>query len=110
MLQAIHNCQKVIQLCTNILLDGPGSKQSYEQDVTYYNFEDVWHSHNSLPEKMQITIGLPDLPTKKIAIYNSLAFARHEVVTFNINTPFVEVSFAHLFLHIKDKLFFVLWY
>ncbi|XP_066143085.1 alpha-mannosidase 2 [Euwallacea fornicatus] len=91
MLQAIHNCQRVTQLCTNILLEGSGSKEPYEQDVTYYNFEDVWHAHNSLPEKLQITIGLPDLPSKKIVIYNSLAFARHEVVTFNINTQFVEV-------------------
>lgn len=92
MLQSIHNCQRVIQLCANILLEGAGSQEPYEQDVTYYNFEDVWHSHNNLPEKMQITIGLPDLPSKKIVIYNSLAFARHEVVTFNINTAFVEVS------------------
>ncbi|XP_050305536.1 alpha-mannosidase 2 [Anthonomus grandis grandis] len=91
MLRSIHNCQRVIQLCANILLEGSGSQEPYEQDVTYYNFEDVWHSHNSLPEKMQITIGLPDLPSKKVVIYNSLAFSRHEAVTFNVNTPFVEV-------------------
>ncbi|CAG9763918.1 unnamed protein product [Ceutorhynchus assimilis] len=83
LLQAIHNCQHIIQLCVNNLLG--------DDVITHYNFEDVWHSHNSLPEKMQITIGLPDLPSKKIVIFNSLAFARHEVVSFNVNTPFVEV-------------------
>lgn len=91
MLQSIHNCQKVIQLCANILLEGTGSQGPYEQESSYYNFEDVWHSHNTLPERAQITIGLPDLPSKKVVIYNSLAFARHEVVSFHINTPFVEV-------------------
>ncbi|XP_030764706.1 alpha-mannosidase 2 isoform X1 [Sitophilus oryzae] len=91
LLDSIHNCQRVIQLCTNILLEGTGSQGPYEQDVNYYSFEDVWHSHNSLPERLQITIGVPDLPTKKIVIYNSLAFARHEVVTFHINIPFIKV-------------------
>ncbi|KAH1015266.1 alpha-mannosidase 2 isoform X1 [Dendroctonus ponderosae] len=91
MLLAIHDCQRIIQHCVNVLLEGPGSQQSLKDDVTHYNFDDVWHSHNTLPEKMQITIGVPDLPSKKIVIYNSLAFARHEVVTFNINTQFIEV-------------------
>ncbi|KAL1514294.1 hypothetical protein ABEB36_003573 [Hypothenemus hampei] len=91
LLQSIHNCQRVIQLCVNILLEGSGAQNSYQQDVTYYNLEEVWHSHNSLPERLQITIGLPHLPSKTIAIYNSLAFDRQEVVIFNINTPFIEV-------------------
>lgn len=93
MLQAIHDCQRIIQFCVNVLLEGSASSQSLKHDVVHYNFDDVWHSHNTLPEKMQITIGLPDLPSKKIVIHNSLAFARHEVVTFNINTQFIEVSY-----------------
>ncbi|ERL90403.1 hypothetical protein D910_07752 [Dendroctonus ponderosae] len=95
MLLAIHDCQRIIQHCVNVLLEGPGSQQSLKDDVTHYNFDDVWHSHNTLPEKMQITIGVPDLPSKKIVIYNSLAFARHEVVTFNINTQFIENNKKH---------------
>ncbi|KAF7264976.1 hypothetical protein GWI33_021784, partial [Rhynchophorus ferrugineus] len=91
LLTSIHNCQRVIQLCTNVLLEGMGSQGPFEQDTSYYNFEDIWHSHNNLPERMQITIGVPDLPTKKVVIYNSLAFTRHEVVTFHINTPFIEI-------------------
>ncbi|XP_060536226.1 alpha-mannosidase 2-like [Cylas formicarius] len=91
LLSSIHNCQKVIQLCANILLESVGTDGPYEQDVAYYNFEDVWHSHNNLPERLQITIGLPNLPTKKIVIYNSLSFTRHEVLTFYVNTPFIEV-------------------
>ncbi|CAG9818669.1 unnamed protein product [Phaedon cochleariae] len=94
MLRAISGCQKVIQLCTHIMLNGVDNELP-NKDTSYYNVDDVRHSHDALPEHYQITIGVPEMTTKKVAIYNSLTSARHEVVTFHVSTPFIEVTDFH---------------
>ncbi|KAJ8936612.1 hypothetical protein NQ314_012227 [Rhamnusium bicolor] len=91
MLSAISGCQRVIQICTHILLNGLGAEVP-SKDVNYYNIDDVRHSHDAISEHYQITIGVPEMRTKKIVIFNPLTFARHEVVTFYVSTPFVEVT------------------
>lgn len=91
MLNAISNCQQVIQTCAHILLNGPGAEVP-TKDTNYYNIDDIRQSHNALPEHYQITIGVPEMRTKRIVVYNSLTFTRHEVVTFHVSTPFIEVG------------------
>ncbi|KAJ8977950.1 hypothetical protein NQ317_008141 [Molorchus minor] len=91
MLSAINSCQRIIQICTHILLNGLEAEVP-DKDVNYYNIDDVRHSHNALPEHYQITIGVPELRTKSVVIYNPLTFTRHEVVTFYVSTPFIELT------------------
>lgn len=90
MLSAISGCQRVIQICTHILLNGLGAEVP-ARDINYYNIDDVRHSHDSLSDHYQITIGVPEMRTKRIVIFNPLTMTRHEVVTFYVSTPFVEV-------------------
>lgn len=90
MLSAIQGCQKVIQICTHLLLKTSGSSVS-TINSKYYNIDDIMHSQNVNSEHFQITIGIPEIRSKKVVIYNSLPFTRREVVTFHISTPFVEV-------------------
>ncbi|KAG5876752.1 hypothetical protein JTB14_033084 [Gonioctena quinquepunctata] len=68
-LSAINGCQHVIQICAHILLKGIGAE---------------------IPNK-DITIGVPEIRTKKIVIFNPLTFSRQEVVTFHVSTPYIEV-------------------
>lgn len=97
MLSAISGCQRVIQTCAHILLNGLGAEVP-SKDINYYNIDDIRHSYNSLPEHYQITIGVPEMRTKKVVIYNPLTFTRHEVVTFQVSTAFVEVGRFNSFL------------
>lgn len=90
MLQAIKDCQFVIQQCANLLLSGPGIDIDWS-DTLYYNIDDIRTGHDTLPEQYTITIG-PELSTKKVVIYNSLTFTRKEVVIFLVSTPFIEVT------------------
>lgn len=90
MLQAIKASQNIIQHCTNMLLMGPFDKNS-EIDTLHYNIDDIRHSHDALAERHTIAIG-PELSIKKVVIYNSLSFERHEVASFIVSTAFVEVT------------------
>ncbi|CAH0550775.1 unnamed protein product [Brassicogethes aeneus] len=91
MLLAINGCQKVLQICTHVLLNGYNA-DTPNLDMSYYTIDDLMHSHDSLIEHSQITIGVPYMPTKKVVIFNPLAFKRTEVVSFHVSTPFVEVT------------------
>lgn len=90
MLLAIKDCQFVIQQCTNLLLSGPGIDLDWS-DTLYYNVDDIRTHHDTLSEQYTITIG-PELSTKRVVIYNSLAFTRKEVVKLIVSTPFIEVT------------------
>lgn len=102
MLSAISSCQKVIQISTHILLNGQNADVP-NKDAKFYNIDDIRHSYDALSEHYQITIGVPDMRTKRIVIFNSLTFTRHETVTFHVSTPFVEVRIL-LIRHWSQKL------
>lgn len=89
MLDALKSTHRVIEKCAQVLLSGPGSEAPVLEDIRY-NVDDVRHSHDSLPERHTITIGYP-VTDKRLVVYNSLTFARREVVTFIVSTPYVEV-------------------
>ncbi|EFA06316.1 alpha-mannosidase 2 [Tribolium castaneum] len=89
MLAALNNCHHVIQHSAHILFSGKDA-ETPDHSALFYNIDDVRHSHDTIGEKYQITIG-PELRTKRIAIFNSLTFSRVEVVTFHVSTPYVEV-------------------
>lgn len=89
MLLAILNCQNVIQRSVNVLLSGPGSDVPGSETI-FYNIDDSRRTFDAIAEQHTITIG-PELNTKKVVIFNSLAFTRHEVVTFFVSTPYIQV-------------------
>nr|CAH7768407.1 unnamed protein product [Callosobruchus chinensis] len=94
MLSAINSCHRVIQLCAHVLLRGPGAPEA-NANSAYYSVDDVRHSHGDLPERHQITIGVPEVPSKKVVLYNSMTFHRKEAVTFHVSTPHLEVVDFH---------------
>lgn len=89
MLQALKDTQKVLQYSANLLLMGPGADIPGIV-VSHYSLDDVRHNHDAIGEKHTITIGL-EVSIKKLLVFNSLPFARHELVSFIVSTPFVEV-------------------
>ncbi|GLV40323.1 alpha-Mannosidase class II a [Carabus blaptoides fortunei] len=90
MLTAIVNAQLVIQQSVNVLLSGPNPNM-FDSDIVHYNIDDIRRSQDSLPEKYIITIGR-GAPIKRVVMYNSLTFTRHEVITLLVSTPFVQVT------------------
>lgn len=87
--KAVQDCQNIIQISTNILLNGIDADVQGSETV-HYQIDDVRHAHDALEDRQTITIG-PELSTKKIVLYNTLTFTRVEVVTFFVSTPFMEV-------------------
>lgn len=87
--KALQNTHNIIQLCTNMLLNGPDADVQNSDNV-HYQIDDVRYTRSSLEDRHTITIG-PEISTKNIVIYNSLAFARTEIVSFYVSTAFVEV-------------------
>ncbi|XP_022909710.2 alpha-mannosidase 2 [Onthophagus taurus] len=90
MLEAIQNCQMILQICTKILL----SKENIDNlntQLTYFNIDDIRTSLENLPEQYTITIG-KELRTKRIVLYNSLTFSRKEIVTFIVSTPYIQLT------------------
>lgn len=90
MLTAVVSAQHVIQQSVNVLLSGPDAHM-FDSEIVHYNIDDVRRSQDSLPEKYIITIG-KGAPIKRVVVYNSLTFTRHEVITLLVSTPFVQVS------------------
>lgn len=104
MLAAINGCQRVIQICAHILLNGPEAGLP-TLDLTFFNIDEIRPTYDSLGEHYEIMIGVPEIRTKRIVIYNSLTFTRHEVVNFHVSTPFIEVclilSIALAFVQVR---------
>ncbi|XP_025832856.1 alpha-mannosidase 2 isoform X2 [Agrilus planipennis] len=87
MLASIKGLQHVIQASVNSLLL---NNYPMTTDEVVYKVDDIWRSHDKAPERYTITIG-PELSTKYIVLYNSLPQARHEVISFVVSTPFLQV-------------------
>lgn len=92
MLAAILGVKQVIQQSANILLKGP-NPDIFSSDMPHYNIDDMRRSQDALPERYIITIG-KGAPIKRIVVYNSLTFTRHEVVMLLVSTPFIQVLFV----------------
>lgn len=90
MMTAILGVKQVIQQSVNILLRGPNN-DIISPESSHYNIDDMRRSHDALPERYIITIG-KGAPIKRIVVYNSLTFTRHEAVSLLVSTPFVQVS------------------
>lgn len=84
---AIKNCQAVIQQSAYYLL----AKPSNMEETHNIYFGDVWRRYNEIPSKITITFDYLS-PSRKIVLYNSLPFTRHEVLTVFVSSPHVEVS------------------
>ncbi len=90
MLYAINTCQFILQQCTQLLLSNEAIPAA-EKEMLFFNIDDVRHGFNETAQHSQITIG-PELPSKKVVIFNPSTFTRTEVVTFYVSTAYVEVS------------------
>lgn len=87
---ALIGTQHVIQQSANVLLSGPSSGNP-GLEIVHYNIDDTIRNHDTLPERIIIMIGR-GAAFKKIVVFNSLTFTRHEVVRFLVSTPFIKVT------------------
>ncbi|KAK7790667.1 hypothetical protein R5R35_002442 [Gryllus longicercus] len=92
MLEAIKLSQHIMQQAAHFLLSS-NSQGSYQPDpeAVYFDLDDQRKQHHSLPEKITITIA-EGVEPKKVVIFNSLTWTRQEMVTIQINTPYVKVT------------------
>lgn len=89
LLTAIRHCQSAIQQAAYYLLKQPPIMDQTQDDI-YFDVDDIWRQHDEIPSK--ITIALDDVsPSRKIVLYNALAFRRHEIFTVLVSSPHVEV-------------------
>lgn len=92
MLSSIINCQHVLQQAANVLLNGPSSGRP-GLEIVHYNVDDTIRTHDSLPDRFIVMIGKGmSFNTKKVVVFNSLTFTRHEVVKLLVSTQFVQVG------------------
>ncbi|KAL4705749.1 hypothetical protein ACJJTC_018348 [Scirpophaga incertulas] len=89
MLAAIKHCQSAIQQAAYYLLKQPQVLEQTQEDV-YFDVDDIWRRHNEIPTRITIALDVVS-PSRRIVIYNALAFKRHEIFTVLVSTPHVEV-------------------
>lgn len=89
MLQAIKDSQSVIQQAAYYLLKQPAIVDQNQEDI-YFDVDDIWRKNNEIPAR--ITIALDDVsPSRRLVLYNALAFKRQEILTVFVSSPHVEV-------------------
>ncbi|XP_045502615.1 alpha-mannosidase 2 [Colias croceus] len=87
--QAIKDCQSVIQQAAYYLLKQPAIQDQTQEDI-YFDIDDIWQRHDEIPTR--ITIALDEVsPSRRIVLYNALAFKRQEILTVIVSSPHVEV-------------------
>ncbi|XP_047525382.1 alpha-mannosidase 2 [Pieris napi] len=89
MLQAIKDSQSVIQQAAFYLLKQPAIIDQNQEDI-YFEVDDIWRKNNEIPAR--ITIALDEVsPSRRLVLYNALAFRRQEIITVFVSSPHVEV-------------------
>lgn len=88
--QAIQHCQSAIQQAAYHLLKQPPLLEQTEPDV-YFDVDDIWRAHDEVPSRITIALDVMS-QSRRIVLYNPLAFTRHEVFTVIVSSPHVEVS------------------
>ncbi|CAK1552286.1 unnamed protein product [Leptosia nina] len=89
--QAIKNSQSVIQQAAYYLLKQPVVQDQTQEDI-YFEVDDIWRKHDEIPAR--ITIALDEVsPSRRIVLYNALAFKRHDILTVFVSSPHVGEVF-----------------
>ncbi|CAH0728275.1 unnamed protein product, partial [Brenthis ino] len=89
MLEAIKYCQSAIQQAAYYLLKQPAIQDQTQEDV-YFDVDDIWRKHDEIPTRITIALDVMS-PSRRILLYNALAFKRYEIFTVFVSTPHVEV-------------------
>ncbi|XP_052756455.1 alpha-mannosidase 2 [Galleria mellonella] len=89
MLTAIKYSQSAIQQAAYYLLKQPPLIEQTQEDI-YFDVDDIWRRHDEIPGRITIALDIV-LPSKRLVLYNSLSFKRHEVLTVLVSSPHVEV-------------------
>lgn len=89
MVEGIKNCKFVMQQAVYRLLTQPNIYQA-DPSFTYFNMDDSRSAGND--ESRSVIIIGDEVPSKYIAIHNSLPKERTELVEFFIAKPFVTVT------------------
>lgn len=64
-----------------------------ETDTVFFNVDDVWQDHHSLPDSISVTLGKHlAVDSRRIVLFNSLSWSRKEVVYLQVSTPYVKVT------------------
>lgn len=71
----------------------PQSIPSVNETTTFYNLDDIIGPYDSIPQRKVIKIN-EKIPVKQVVLFNSLSFARSDVVRLLISAPFVQVSIS----------------
>lgn len=89
MLSAIKYSQSAIQQAAYYLLKEPPIQDQTQDDI-YFDVDDIWRKHDEIPARITIALDVVS-PSRKIVLYNALAFNRHEILTVLVSSPHVEV-------------------
>lgn len=90
MLTAIKYSQSAIQQAAYYLLQQPAIMDQTQDDI-YFDVDDIWRTHDEIPTRITIALDVVS-PSRRIILYNALAFRRHEIMTVLVSSPHVEVS------------------
>lgn len=90
MLTAIKYSQSAIQQAAYYLLNQPLIVDQAQEDI-YFDVDDIWRSHDEIPTRITIALDVVS-PSRRIVLFNALAFRRHEIMTVLVSSPHVEVS------------------
>ncbi|XP_050551636.1 alpha-mannosidase 2 isoform X1 [Spodoptera frugiperda] len=89
MLTAIKYSQSAIQQAAYYLLNQPLIVDQAQDDI-YFDVDDIWRVHDEIPTRITIALDVVS-PSRRIVLYNALAFKRHEIFTVLVSSPHVEV-------------------
>ncbi|XP_047033618.1 alpha-mannosidase 2 isoform X2 [Helicoverpa zea] len=90
LLTAIKYSQSAIQQAAYYLLNQPLIVDQPQEDI-YFDVDDIWRSHDEIPTRITIALDAVS-PSRRIVLYNALAFKRHEIMTLLVSSPHVEIS------------------
>lgn len=89
----IVGCQHVIQMSAYALLAPRNEHAVPETDSMFFNVDDVWQDHHSLPERVSVTLGAHlGVESRRIVLFNPLTWKRQEVLYLQVSTPHVKIS------------------
>ncbi|XP_053613785.1 alpha-mannosidase 2-like isoform X2 [Plodia interpunctella] len=89
LLNAINTSQSVLQRAAYFLLQQPAILNQTGKDI-YFDVDDIWRQHDKIPNRITIILN-PSSPSRRLVLYNALAFKRQEIFTVMVSTPHVQV-------------------
>lgn len=92
MLTAIKHAQSAIQQATYLLLQKPQIVDQTQKDI-FLDVDDIWRKHDEIPSRITIALDAVS-PSRRVVLYNALAFKRTEILTLFVISPHVEVSLS----------------